>query len=174
MDKTNIYLHLYDFTTGNSVNLYLGTIFGEPKDIICEGQFVVGTIFLDQNPTYDFIDLKWNTMDLSLKDLNLPMTNTLQVSKWKKTPVRKLFSTNNSYFRIVTHSSNTKKVRPLTEVCNLQDETTLDLDDEQPTCVIQPTPLEVVVTKTHQNTMTFNEDQISVHSDIPESESESD
>ena len=47
MDKTNIYLHLYDFTKGDSVNLYLGTIFGEPEDILCEGQLVVGTIFLD-------------------------------------------------------------------------------------------------------------------------------
>ena len=48
MDKINIYLYLYDFTTGDSVNLYLGTLFGEPEDILCEGQFVVGTIFLDQ------------------------------------------------------------------------------------------------------------------------------
>ena len=56
MDKTNIYLHLYDFTTGYSVNLYLGTIFGEPEDITCEGQFVIGKSCLDQNPTYDFID----------------------------------------------------------------------------------------------------------------------
>ena len=32
-------------------------------------------------PTYDFIDLKWNTVVLSLKDLDLPMTNTLQVPR---------------------------------------------------------------------------------------------
>ena len=44
MDKTNIYLHLYDFTTGDSVNLYLGTIFSEPEDIFCVGQFVLETI----------------------------------------------------------------------------------------------------------------------------------
>ena len=174
MDKTNIYLHLYDFTTGDSVNLYLETIFGEPEDIICEGQFVVGTIYLDQNPTYDFIDLQWNTMVLSLKDLDLPMPSTLQVPRWKKTQVRKLFGSNTSYFRIVAHSPNTKKVRPLTEVCNLQDETTLDLDEEEPTCFVQPTPLEVVVTENNQNTMTFNEDHISVHSDILKLESESD
>ena len=68
---------------------------------------------------------------------------------------------------------NTKKVRPLTELCSLKDETTLDLDDEQPTCAVQPTALEVVVTENHQNTMTFNGDQISVHSDILESGSES-
>ena len=73
MDKTNIYLHLYDYATGDSINLYLGTIFGQPEDITCEGQFVLGTICLDQNPTYDFIDLKWNTMVLSLKDLDLPI-----------------------------------------------------------------------------------------------------
>ena len=48
MDKTNIYLHLYDSITGDSVNLYLGTIFGEPKDITCEGQFVLETLCLDQ------------------------------------------------------------------------------------------------------------------------------
>ena len=116
------------------------------------------------------MDLKWNTMVLSLKDLDLPMLNTLQVPRWKKTQARKLFGSSNSYFRIVAHSLNTRKVRPFTDVCNLQDEAILDLDDEQPTCVVQPTPLEVIVTENHQNTVTFNEDQISVHSDILESE----
>ena len=38
LDKTNICLQLYDFTTCESVNLYLGTIFGNPKDIYCERQ----------------------------------------------------------------------------------------------------------------------------------------
>ena len=170
-DKTNIYLHLYDYTTGDSINLYLGTIFGQPEDITCEGQFVLETICLDQNPTYDFIDLKWNTMVLSLKDLNLPMVNTLQVPRWKKTQVRKLFGSSNSYFRIVAYSPNTRKVRPLTDVCNLQDETFMELND-QPTCVVQP--LEVIVTEHPQTTVTFNEEQISVHTNVPESESESD
>ena len=90
MDKTNIYLPLYNFTTGDSVNLYLGTIFGEPEDITCEGQFVVGTIFLDQNPTYDFIDLKWNTMVLSLKDLDLPMSNTPPRTQMEKDSSEKI------------------------------------------------------------------------------------
>ena len=172
MDKTNIYLHLYDYTTGDSINLYLGTIFGQPEDITCEEQFVLGTICLDQHPTYDFIDLKWNTVVLSLKDLDLPMTNTLQVPRWIKTQVRKLFGSSNSYFRIVAYSPNTRKVRPLTDVCNLQDETFLDLNDDQPTCVVQP--LEVIMTEHSQNTVTFNEEQISVHSNVPELESESD
>ena len=93
-------------------------------------------------------------MVLSLKDLDLPMVNTLQVSKWKKTQVRKIFESNNSYFRIVTYSPNTRKVRPLTSVCNLQDETFMELDG-QPTCVVQP--LEVIVTEPPQTTVTFNE-----------------
>ena len=58
MDKTNIYLHLYDFTMSDSVNLYMGTIFENPEDIDCEGQFVAGRIALNQQPSYDFIDLK--------------------------------------------------------------------------------------------------------------------
>ena len=163
VDKTNIYLHLYDFTTGDSINLYLGTIFGQPEDIICEGQFTLGSIGLDQTPSYDFIDLKWNTVVLSLKDLDLPMINTLQIPKWKKTQVRKMFGSNNSYFRIVAYSPNTGKVRPLTDVYNLQDETLMEID-EQPTCVVQP--LEVIVTEPPQNTVTFNEEQISVHSNV--------
>ena len=88
--------------------------------------------------------------------------------------MRKLFGSSNSYFRIVAYSPNTRKVRPLTGVYNLQDETFLDLNDEQPTCIVQPTPLEVIVTNHSQTTVTFNEEQISVHSNIPESGSESD
>ena len=61
--------------------------------------------------------------------------------------MRKLFGSSNSYCRIVAYSPNIRKVRPLTDVCNLQDETILDLDDDQPTCVVQPTPLEVIVTE---------------------------
>ena len=75
-------------------------------------------------------------MILSLKDLDLPMLNTLQVPRWKENQVRKLFGISNSYLRIVAYSPNTRKVRPLTDVCNLQVETILDLDDEQPTCVV--------------------------------------
>ena len=40
-------------------------------------------------------------------------------TQMEKTQVRKLLGSSNSYFRIVAHSPNTKKVRPLTEVCNL-------------------------------------------------------
>ena len=154
-------------------SIYLGTIFGEPEDILCEGQFVVETIFLDQKPTYDFIDFSWNTIALSLKDLDLPMPKTLQISRWKKIKVRKLFSSSNSYFRIVAHSPLPNKVRPLTDVDNLQDETTLDMDDEQPICVVEPILLEVVVTD-NQNTMTFNEEQISIQTYVTESESDID
>ena len=47
-----------------------------------------------------------------------------------------------------------------TQVYNLQDETFMDLD-EQPIYVVQP--LEVIVTEPSQITVTFNEEQISVH-----------
>ena len=50
----------------------------------------------------------------------------------------------------------------------------IDLDDNQPTCIVQPIPLEVIVTEHPQTTLTFNEEQISVHSNVPETESESD
>ena len=49
--------------------------------------------------------------------------------------------------------------------------TFMDLDN-QPTCVVQP--LEVIVTEHPQTTVTFKEEQITVQSNVPESESESD
>ena len=90
MDKTNIYLHLYDYTTGDSVNLYLGINFGQPEDITCEGQLVLGTICLDQNPTYDFIDLKYNTMVLSLKRLRSASDKYRSSTKMEKDSSEKI------------------------------------------------------------------------------------
>ena len=111
LDKTNVYLQLYDFTTCESVDMYMGTILGNPEDIYREGHFIAGSISLDQNSSCDFIDLKWNTIVLSLKDLDLQMPKILQVSRWKKSKVRQMFKSNNSYFRIVAHNPNARKVR---------------------------------------------------------------
>ena len=94
------------------------------------------------------------------------MPETLQISRWQKSKVRKMFSSNNSYFRIVAQNPNTKKVRPVTDAYDLQDETLsenfLDLDEEQSVvAVVQPTPLEVIVTD-DQCTMTFNNEQVHI------------
>ena len=177
MDKTNIYLQFSDFTTGNCTNLYLGTIFGNPEDIYVCGQFVSCRIILDKKFPYDFIILKWDTIVLSLIDLDLPMSTTLQISNWQKSKIRRMFDSSNSYFRIVTHNPNTLKVRVITGAYNLHD---VDLEDDteefqdvpqpdqpdpleqsdQPTAVNQPT-LEVVVTG-QQCTMTFNGEQVHI------------
>ena len=101
IDKTNIYLQFYDFTTEECINLYLGTIFGNPEDICVEGQFVTGTISLEKKFPYDFINLKWNSIVLSPQDLDLPMPTTILISSWKKSKIRRLFESSNSYFRIV-------------------------------------------------------------------------
>ena len=62
------------------------------------------------------------------------MPETLQISRWQKSKVRKMFNSNNSYLRVVAHNPNIKKVRPVTDAYNLQDETLseifLDLDEE--------------------------------------------
>ena len=52
-----------------------------------------------------------------------------------------MFSSKISYFRIVAHNPNAKKVRPAPDAYNLQDEilseNILDLDEEQPAAVVQ-------------------------------------
>ena len=90
-----------------------------------------------------------------------------------------MFGSNNSYFRIVAHNPYSKNIRPITDVYNLQDETlsekTLDLDEQSTTSlrIVQTKPLEVIVTET-QNTVTFNEESDQIHTDVPDSESETD
>ena len=120
LDKTYIYLQLYDFTTCDSINLYLGTRFGNPEDIYWGGQIIAGIISLDQKPSYDFIDLKWDTLVLSLKDLDLPMPETLQISRWQNSKVRKIFNSSNSCFKTVAHNPTTKTVRPVTDAYKMK------------------------------------------------------
>ena len=162
MGKTNIYLQFSDFNSGECTNLYLGTIFGNPEDIYVCGQFVTGRISLDKKFPFDFIILKWDTIVLSLIDLNLLMPTTLQISNWQKSKIRRMFSSSNSYFRIVAHNPNTLKVRAITGAFNLHDEVLEDdVEDtefvdapqpdqlDQPIAVVQPA-LEVVVTDSAQ------------------------
>ena len=104
------------------------------------------------------------------------MPEPLQISRWQKSKVRRMFHSNKSYFRIVAHNPNTKKVRPVTDAYNLQDEILsenfLDLDEEQPVAFVQPTQLEVILTD-DQCTMTFNNEQVhickQVHIEVPKS-----
>ena len=173
MDKTNIYLQFSDFNSGECANLYLGTIFGNPEDICVCGQFVSGRISLDRKFSFDFIILKWDTIILSLIDLDLPMPTTLKISNWQKSKIKRMFGSNNSYFRIVAHNPNTLKVRAITGAYNLHDEILEDdMEDtefvdapqpdqlDQPIAVVQPA-LEVVVTD-QQCTMTFNGEQVHI------------
>ena len=165
LDKTNVYLQLYDFTTCESIDMYMGTILGNPEDIYCVGHFIAGSISLDQKSSYDFIDLKWNTVALSLKDLDLHMPKILQVSRWKKAKVRQMFKSNNSYYRIVAHNPNARKVKSVTDAYNLHEETV----DESETFV-QTSQLEVIVTG-NQHTVTFND--VPVITEEPESNEQS-
>ena len=109
--------------------MYMGTILGNPEDIYCEGHFVAGSISLDNKSSCDFIDLKLNTIVLSLKDLDLQIPKILHVSRWRQSKVRQMFKSNNSYYRIVAHNSNAVKVKPVTVVYNLQAETILSMNE---------------------------------------------
>ena len=98
------------------------------------------------------------------------MPTTLQISNWQKSKIRRMFGSNNSYFRIVAHNPNTLKVRAITGAYYLYDEVLEDdMEDaeilnapqpDQPIAVVQPA-LEVVVTD-QQHTMTFNGEQVHI------------
>ena len=105
------------------------------------------------------------------------MPTTLQISNWQKSKIRRMFGSNNSYFRIVAHNPNTLKVRAITGAYNLHDEVLEDdMEDtvfvdapqpdqlDQPIAVVQPA-LEVIVTD-QQHTMTFNGEQVHICEEV--------
>ena len=120
---------------------------------------------MTKKSSYDFIDLKWNTVALSLKDLDLHMPKILQVSRWKKAKVRQIFRVTILSYRIVAHNPNARKVRSVTDAYNLHEETV----DESETFV-QTSQLEVIVTG-NQHTVTFND--VPVITEEPESNEQS-
>ena len=80
------------------------------------------------------------------------MPKILQVSGWKKAKVRQIFKSNNSYYIIVAHNPNARKVRSVTDAYNLQEETILSMNET----VVQTSQLEVIVTG-NKHTVTFND-----------------
>ena len=75
--------------------------------------------------------------------------------------MRQIFKSNSSYYRIVAHNPNARKVRSVTDAYNLHEETV----DESETFV-QTSQLEVIVTG-NQHTVTFND--VPVITEEPES-----
>ena len=77
--------------------------------------------------------------------------------RWKKAKVRQIFKSNNSFYRIVAHNPNARKLRSVTDAYNLHEE----IMNENETFV-QTSQLEVTG---NQHTVTFN--------DVPEITEES-
>ena len=73
-----------------------------------------------------------------------------------------MLKSNNSYFRIVAHNPNARKVRSVTDAYNLQEETISSMDK----MVVQTLQLEVIVTG-NQHTVTFDDVPILVEESEP-------
>ena len=132
----------------------MGTIFGNPEDIYVCGQFVSGRISLDKKFPHDFIILKWDTIVLSLIDLDLPMPTTLQISNWQKSKIR-------AYnLHDVDLEDDSEEIQNALQ----PDQPDQPKQPDQPTAVNQPT-LEVVVTD-QQHTMTFNCEQVHICEEV--------
>ena len=80
------------------------------------------------------------------------MPKILQVSRWKKSKLRQMFKSNNSYFRILAYNPNVMKVRSVTDANSLQEEPLSSIDET----FIKTSQLEVIVTG-YQHTVTFND-----------------
>ena len=88
------------------------------------------------------------------KRLRLTYAQIIQVSRWKKAKVRQMFKSNNSYYRIVAHNPNARKVKSVTDAYNLHEETISSIHENE--TVMQTSHLEVIVSR-NQHTVTFND-----------------
>ena len=116
MDRTDIYLQLFNARNSCAVDLHIGSIFGNPEDLAFVGQFQTGQIRLEQNLFFDYLNIDWTTSALSLLDLELQMPAVLPVPLHLKFLMRKLFHVPNTLHRIIAYNPNSRKVYVLSKV----------------------------------------------------------
>ena len=128
LNKTDMYFQIYSISHATSIDLYLGSYFGNPEDVICEGQFVEDSVILDKQTIFDFVEINWETCALSLKDLDLQLPSQIKVPLFYKFIVRKLFNIEDAHIRVVAYNQMSKKIRPVTSDHKIHSEIVFSID----------------------------------------------
>ena len=114
-DKTHIYVQLQHPAQPISMELYMGTYFGNPESLVVRRDFQDLDMEFEPKWLFDYININWNRCSLALKNLELQSPDFIQVPLLKKYVVRRVFSNKHVKFRLVAYNPSTCKIRALGE-----------------------------------------------------------
>ena len=114
-DKTHIYVQLQHPAQPISMELYMGTYFGNPENLVVRRDFKDLDMEFEPRWLFDYININWNRCSLALRNLELQSPDFIQVPLLKKYVVRRVFSNKHVKFRLVAYNPSTCKIRALGE-----------------------------------------------------------
>ena len=114
-DKTHIYVQLQHPAQPISMELYMGTYFGNPESLVVRRDFQDLDMEFEPKWLFDYININWNRCSLALKNLEIQSPDFIQVPLLKKYVVRRVFSKKHVKFRLVAYNPSTCKIRALGE-----------------------------------------------------------
>ena len=114
-DKTHIYVQLQHPAQPISMELYMGTYFGNPESLVVRRDFQDLDMEFEPKWLFDYININWNRCSLALRNLELQSPDFIQVPLLKKYVVRRVFSKKHVKFRLVAYNPSTCKIRALGE-----------------------------------------------------------
>ena len=114
-DKTHIYVQLQHPGQPISMELYMGTYFGNPESLVVRRNFENLDLEFEPRWCFDYINIKWSNCSLAIRSLELQSPDFMQVPLLKKYLVRRVFSKEQVKFRLVAYNPSTCEIRALEE-----------------------------------------------------------
>ena len=114
-DKTHIYVQLQHPAQPISIELYMGTYFGNPESLIVRRNFEDLDLEFEPRWCFDYININWSNSSLPIKNLELQSPDFIQIPLIKKYLVRRMFSNEQVKFRLVAYNPSSCKIRALGE-----------------------------------------------------------
>ena len=114
-DKTHIYVQLQHPAQPVSMELYLGTYFGNPESLVVRRHFEDLDLEFEPRWCFDYININWNNSSLAIRNLELQSPDFIQIPLLKKYLVRRIFSNEQVKFRLVAYNPSSCKIRALGE-----------------------------------------------------------
>lgn len=126
-DRTDIQIQFLN-SQGYGMNVYLGTVVTPVESIEVEGQFMENDVNLDTNCLFDYLNVTWDTIAVSLPDLDIKFPNSFPIPLIHKFQIRKLFQDKTTRYRLIAHNAYSTRSRPLTSMYDLQEVTLRRVD----------------------------------------------
>ena len=114
-DKTHIYVQLQHPAQPVSIELYMGTYFGNPESLIVRRNFEDLDLEFEPRWCFDYININWSNSSLAIRNLELQSPDFVQIPLLKKYLVRRIFSNEQVKFRLVAYNPSSCKIRALGE-----------------------------------------------------------